>query len=222
VKRKITYVLVTWSAPGEGQPHVYIDEIDSERRSIRCIREFSDGSKHAFSSASTGWKDLMPEAPLPLLYEINSDPQFKARNISKKMFEEVWSQTYGLNQFSMMEPLLEVLPEFRPQWTTFVAEWKDNPHNKSKDGLPLYLVLADLAGFLAQLLEKQVTEKFVVVFEVIEHWLLHGDDYVNNAAAAGLLEDLQNPVFYQKRKPDDFRRWMKSATLKSWKRLKYP
>jgi hypothetical protein len=211
-----------WSAPGAGQPHIYHDELDSERRSIRCIREFVDGSKQSFSYESTDWKDYMPESPLPLLDEINFDLQFKARNISKKVFEAEWSQTFGLNQFSMMEPILEVLPEFRPQWTTFAAEWKDNPHNKSKDGLPLYLVLADLAGFLAQLLEKQVTEKFVVVFEVIEHWLLHGDDYVNNAAVAGLLEDLQNPVLYQKRKPDDFRPWMKPATLKSWERLKYP
>jgi hypothetical protein len=222
VKRKVTYVHVTWSAPGAGQPHTYIDEIDGERRSIRCIREFADGSIQAFSRTSTDWKDLMPEAALPPLDEINFDPQFKAHNISKKIFKEVWSQIYGLNQFSMMEPMLEALPDFRPQWTTFVIEWKDNLHNKSKDGLPLYLVLADLACFLAQLLEKQVTEKFVVVFEVIEHWLLHGDDYVNNAAAAGLLEDLQNPVFYQKRKPDDLRPWMKPATLKSWERLKYP
>jgi hypothetical protein len=222
VKRKITYVHVIWTAPGVGQPHIYLDELDSERRSIRCIREFVDGSKQAFSYESTDWKALVPEAPLPLLDEINVDPQFKARNISRKVFEAQWVQIFGLNQFSMMEPLLEVLPEFRPQWTTFVAEWKDNPHNKSKDGLPLYLVLADLACFLAQLLEKQATEKFVVVFEVIEHWLLLGDDYVNNAAVAGLLEDLQNPVLYQKRKPDNFRPWMKPATLKSWERLKYP
>jgi hypothetical protein len=222
VKSGVAHVQVEWSAAGLGQPVTYVDEIDGHRWSIRCIRMFVDGSQQAFTHSSWNWRGLMPEAAIPPLAEINADPQFKALRITKKQFEALWVQTYGLNQFSMLEPMLDVLGEFRPQWDAFVAEWKENRHYKSKEGLPLYLVLGKLAGFLAQMLEKNHTEKFGTTFEIVEHWLLQGDAYVKNAAGAGLLEDLQNPVLYTKRRPDDFKPWMQSATLKCWERLKRP
>jgi hypothetical protein len=220
VRSSVLHLQIEWNAAGLGQPVTYIDEIDEHRWSLRCIRLFADGSQQAFTNSSYNWRNLMPEAAIPPLAEINADPQFKARRISKKQFEALWAQTYGFNQFSMMEPLLDVLLEFRPQWDAFVAGWKDNQHHKSKDGLPLYLVLAKLAGFLVHMLETNRTEKFGAIFEIIEHWLSQGDAYVKNATGAGLLEDLQNPVLYTNRNQDDFKPWLQSATLKCWERLK--
>jgi hypothetical protein len=222
VKSKITHVHVVWPAPAAGQPMGYYDEIDANRWSIRCMREFGDGTVHAFKENTYNWRDVMPETAIPLLDDINNDPQFKARHISKTEFEALWVQHYGLNQFSMIAPLLEVLPEFRPQWDRFVAGWKNNPHNTSKTALPLYLVLSDFASFLVTQLEQGQVKKFPAIFEIIEHWLAQGDAYVKNAAGAGLLEDLLNPVRYQKRKPNDFASWMRPVTLKCWKRLKLP
>jgi hypothetical protein len=90
VKRKITYVHVTWNAPGKGQPIGYYDEIDGDRWSIRCMREFSDGSFNTFSKTSHNWRDVMPEARIPDLAEINADPQFQARYMSRREFENLW------------------------------------------------------------------------------------------------------------------------------------
>jgi hypothetical protein len=222
VKSKITYIHVIWKAPAAGQPVGYYDEICASQWSLRCMREFSDGTIHAFHKNSYNWRDVMPEAPIPTVDEINADPQFQARYITKKKFDALWVQHYGLNQFSMMEPMLDVLPEFRPQWDGFVIEWKDNPHNKSTAGLPHYLVLSTLAGFLVNQLEHKRTEKFANVFAVVEQWLTKGDKYVSNAAGAGLLEDLLNPVHYTLCQPDNFKPWFGAETLRVWERLKHP
>jgi hypothetical protein len=222
VKLKITYVHVIWHAPAQGQPIGYYDEIDSDRWSIRCIREFSDGSFNTFSKATYNWRDVMPEAPIPHLAEINEDPQFQARNIPRRAFESLWVQHYGLNQSSMMEILLEVLPGFKPHWDAFVDEWQDNPHNKQVSGLPNYLVLATLAGFLVEQRERNESAEFKDVFSIVEHWLTRGDKYVRDAAGAGLLEDLQNPARYKKLTPEDFKPWFGPETLRCWERLKKP
>jgi hypothetical protein len=220
MKSGVTYIEVKWSAAGPGQPVAYVDEIDAKRWSIRCIRMFEDATQQAFGNTSYNWQDLMPEAPFPPLAQINADPQFQARPIAKRQFEALWIQTYGLNQFSMMEPILAALPELRPRWDAFVKKWIDNPHNKSTGKLPLYLMLAELAGFLLERLEQSLTQEFAKIFGIIDRWLLQGDAYVKNAVSAGLLEDLQNPVRYQKQKPDDFKPWMQLETLKCWERLK--
>jgi hypothetical protein len=220
VKSKITHMCVIWKAAGAGDPVLYFDEIDSERWSLRCIREYVDGTRRDFCNTSYNWRDVMPEAPIPPRDKINADTQFQARNISRKEFEALWMLTHDLNQYSMMEPLLVALPEFVPYWIAFVVEWKDNPHNKVSNSLPHYLVIATLAGFLVNLLEHNQTERFAAVFAIVEHWLANGDRYVCDAAGAGLLEDLQNPVHYKNYNPDDFKRWFGKITLCSWERLK--
>jgi hypothetical protein len=115
VKLKSSFVAVEWHAAGLGQPQTYLDEIDDKRWSIRCIRVFADGTKHAFHGASYKWRDQMPEAAIPPLTEINADTQFVARRISKREFEKIWTEVYGLNAHSMLEPILDAMPDFRPK-----------------------------------------------------------------------------------------------------------
>jgi hypothetical protein len=62
---------------------------DLKRWSIRCIRIFSNGIKHAFCGSSHKWRDQMPEAPSPPLTEIDAGPQFAVRRISKQEFEKI-------------------------------------------------------------------------------------------------------------------------------------
>jgi hypothetical protein len=222
VKRRTSYVSVDWHAAGPDQPETYLDEIDEKRWSIRCIRIFADGKKHAFHGSSFKWREQMPEAPIPPLAEIHTDPQLVAQRISKQKFEKTWAEVYGLTQHSMMEPVLDASPKFRPQWDVFVSEWDDNPHHKSKQGLPLYLVISTLAKYLAERLEERDTTTFEDIFATVENWLVHGDQYVRDAAWAGLLEDLQNPVHFRFKTPDDFLPWFGPETLRAWKRLKAP
>jgi hypothetical protein len=222
VKRKTSFVSVEWRGASPDQPQIYLDEIDDKRWSIRCIRIFTDGTKHAFHGSSYKWRDQMPETAIPPLAEINTDPQFVGRRISREVFEKTWNEVYGLNQQSMLEPILDAMPEFRPQWDAFVAEWADNPHHKSKQGLPLYLVISTLAKYLADQLDRKNTAAFPKVFATVENWLTHGEKYVVDAAGAGLLEDLQNPVHYTVLHPDDFKPWFGAETLRAWERLKAP
>jgi len=36
----------------------------------------------------------MPEAPIPFLEEINSNPEFRAKEITKEEFETLWEQAH--------------------------------------------------------------------------------------------------------------------------------
>jgi hypothetical protein len=46
----------------------------------------------ACSYASSNWRDEMPEAPVPPLEEINSNPEFRAKEITKEEFEILWAE----------------------------------------------------------------------------------------------------------------------------------
>jgi hypothetical protein len=99
-----------------------------------------------------------------------------------------------ITRYDMFEPLLEVLPAFRPNWEAFVAYWKDNPNHQKDDprDLPNYLLLGDLADYLAERLLADDTDSVARALAVCERWLLEGEHYVQEAATVGLLEDLQN------------------------------
>jgi hypothetical protein len=81
-----------WADAPDDEAIDWYDELDSERWSIRCVRKSRDGSLKAYSYASPDWRDEMPEAPLPLLDEINDNPEFVATEISKAEFELVWEE----------------------------------------------------------------------------------------------------------------------------------
>jgi hypothetical protein len=86
----------------------------------------------------------------------------------------------------MMAPIIAPSPSFVPTWQAFVEEWQDDPN-----GLPLYLVLADLAGHIARLIEEDSEAELRCIFQAVEDWHINGDPYVREAASIGLLEDLQ-------------------------------
>src|SRR5262245_10182765 len=87
-----SYFHGVWIDACEDEPVEYYDELDASRWSIRCVRKYRDGRLEAFSYASDNWRDVMPEAPIPPLATINSNPQFSAREISKPEFENMWKQ----------------------------------------------------------------------------------------------------------------------------------
>jgi len=87
----------------------------------------------------------------------------------------------------MITPILAISPSFQPTWDDFASEWKNAP-----DGLPLYLILGDLARHIATLHRNGQVAELRAIFQVVEEWHLHGDAYVKEVATVGLLEDLQN------------------------------
>lgn len=91
-----------------------------------------------------------------------------------------------LTRHNMFEPLLEALPEVRPLWTAFAREWN------AADELPNYVLIGDVARYLTDRLEAGSTREVIAGLAVCERWLIEGDAYVREAAAVGLIEDLQN------------------------------
>jgi hypothetical protein len=114
----------------------------------------------------------------------------------------------------MMNPMLTACPSFRSAWDAFVEEWKDDA-----EGLPHYLVLADLARHLVDMLARNDTASFPVIFDVVEEWHLKGDSYVKEAATVGLLEDLQNTNLHESTKPEQFRVFLGPVSAKWWDKL---
>lgn len=110
--------------------------------------------------------------------------------------------------------MLTACPSFQSKWNAFVEEWKDEP-----EGLPQYVVLADLARHPVGMLARNETDTFPAVFNVVEQWHLQGDAYVKEAATVGLLEDLQNTNFHESTKPEQFRAFLGPVSAKRWSRL---
>jgi hypothetical protein len=87
-----SYVAAKWLTAPDDEPFMYWDEIDRDRWSIRCVRKYRSGALEAYSYASENWRDVMPEAAMPPLAEINGHPECEAVAIAAPEFEAVWRQ----------------------------------------------------------------------------------------------------------------------------------
>jgi hypothetical protein len=79
-----------WVSAPDDEPLEWYDELDVLRWSIRCVRKFRNGVLKAYSYASPDWRSEMPDQPLPPVEEINENPEFVTREISKEEFEVAW------------------------------------------------------------------------------------------------------------------------------------
>lgn len=86
----LSYIHVVWLDAPDDQPVEYFDELDIERWSIRCIRKYRNGSTVRFDYHSANWRDLMPDAAIDEPDKINRDSQFRARVISRDVFDDIW------------------------------------------------------------------------------------------------------------------------------------
>jgi hypothetical protein len=119
-----------------------------------------------------------------------------------------------ISRDSMMQPVLRASPSFEPVWREFVAEWQGQP-----EGLPLYLVLSDLARHIASLFARGVDSELREIFGIIEEWHLHGDAYVREAATVGLLEDLQNTNVVGEHVPARCLSYLGPESLRWWRKV---
>ncbi|MGB7413827.1 MAG: hypothetical protein WA902_06435, partial [Thermosynechococcaceae cyanobacterium] len=81
-----------------------------------------------------------------------------------------------ITQENMMCPILECSPDFLPVWQKFESEWEDDK-NTAEEGLPLYLILNDLARYTARLYSENRVQELRSIFLVTERWLLEGNHY---------------------------------------------
>jgi hypothetical protein len=113
----------------------------------------------------------------------------------------------------MFDALLQADPSFESCYDLFLREWA------GEADLPQYLALSDLARHLIIKLEQGDVQLFNAVFSVVEYWSVHGDPYVREAVAVGLLEDLQNENFHRSTEPGDLIRWLGPRSRIMWDRV---
>jgi hypothetical protein len=115
----------------------------------------------------------------------------------------------------MMNVLLKACPSFAPEWEAFQEEWRDD----SKD-LPLYLILGDFAQHIVVIMERGETAQLVEIFKAVEQLHVDGDDFVQEAATVGLLEDLQNHNAHRNgTDPEQFRPYLGPESEYWWNKV---
>src|SRR5947209_5888609 len=87
-----------------------------------------------------------------------------------------------IDRDEMMRLLLDACPSFRLEWDAYVSEWQDE-----EDDPPLYPALAQLVRHLTTVYERGEYGVLRKVFTVVERLHTEGDEYVQNAAVAGIL-----------------------------------
>jgi hypothetical protein len=88
----VSWFHAVWVSGPDDEAVEWYDELDALRWSIRCVRKFRNGTLRAYSYASPDWPFEMPDQPFPPLEEINENPDFVAREISKQEFEVAWEE----------------------------------------------------------------------------------------------------------------------------------
>ncbi len=118
-----------------------------------------------------------------------------------------------IEEEQMLPMFVEVCPTFAEKWNEHKEEYKDE-----ENYLP-YIALADFARHLFELERQNKTENFERIFELIERFHFEGNDYVQNAVAIGLLENLQNFSKENDFQNQVFLRYLEPESLKWWNEL---
>lgn len=114
--------------------------------------------------------------------------------------------------------LLEACPSFAPVWA--ITE-SDNLDDSVPAGRLLYLDAGEFLRHLGALQLAGSTDEFGAVFDVIERFVVAGDDYVANLGVIGFLEGLQMMTITKLGiDPEQvFRPWLRPVSLAWWKRI---
>ncbi|MCU7556014.1 hypothetical protein OCL06_15595 [Alteromonas sp. ASW11-19] len=86
-----------------------------------------------------------------------------------------------------MDRILNIVPEFEPEWQSHLEFWGDDEAGLSND-------LAEFASYLVNNLGCIPSDKREELFLFVEACLREGDDMVKDAIATCFLENLLNAV----------------------------
>jgi len=87
----VEYIRVRWLHDNPEDPIWLIGELDDERREIRKIEVFSDGSKGYTTAEIECGGTRLGSVPVPPLDQIAADPQFVPEPITREEFEAIWN-----------------------------------------------------------------------------------------------------------------------------------
>jgi len=91
----------------------------------------------------------------------------------------------------VMPRLIAEFPGFRPRWEKHLELWKGEPAGSYND-------IAEFAHFVVQdLYPNGNTADLQRAFDLMERWLLNGNQNLRDLIAIGFLEDVQNVASWQ-------------------------
>ena len=86
------FIDVTWRHEDQYEPIRLVSELDAQRYETRKLEFFLGGRVEFASSRAVSGSTMLGVEPVPSLAEINADPQFIGKAISKGEFEAMWVQ----------------------------------------------------------------------------------------------------------------------------------
>ena len=95
------------------------------------------------------------------------------------------------NEAEVMPQLIAEFPTFRPRWEEHLALWKGEPAGNYND-------IAEFVHFVVKdLYPNGKTEALQRAFDLMEHWLVNGNQNLRDLIGIGFLESLQNMASWQ-------------------------
>ena len=91
------YIKVKWIHSSSKNPIWLYSELDDDRWEVRKVEIYPDGIiDYAGPNGETG-STLLGIVPVPLLEEINTDPEFIGNEITADEFENIWKKALIAN-----------------------------------------------------------------------------------------------------------------------------
>lgn len=95
------------------------------------------------------------------------------------------------NDAEVMPRLVPEFPAFRPRWERHLEFWEGEPAGSYND-------IAEFAHFVVEdLYPNGNTADLQRAFDLMEQWLVNGNQNLRNLIAVGFLEDVQNVASWQ-------------------------
>lgn len=86
------YIDVEWIHDFQDEPVRLISEIDHENYELRKLEIYRDGSVGFATDSIEHGGSRLGVSEIPPVEEINSDPEFKGREVDKHEFDVRWNQ----------------------------------------------------------------------------------------------------------------------------------
>ena len=95
------------------------------------------------------------------------------------------------SEAEVMPRLIAEFPAFRPRWEKHIELWKGERAGSYND-------ISEFAHFVVKdLYPNGNTADLQRAFDLMEHWLVNGNQNLRNLIAIGFLEDVQNVASWQ-------------------------
>jgi len=118
-----------------------------------------------------------------------------------------------LTEGEVMPRLTADFPDFRPRWEKHLDLWKGEPAGSYND-------IAEFAHFVVEDLHpKGKPADLQHAFDLMEHWLVYGNQRLRELIAIGFLEDVQNIASWQEFGKEAFIPFLGPESRREWNEI---